>query len=645
MRFSGLCSRWGTACITALVWGAGCLLVQGQTAGNNEWAWIAGSNTGAQTPGVYGQLALPAPANTPGERMSTVNWTDTEGNLWLFGNNPGTDAAGKVGFLDDVWEFNTAFQQWIWMAGSSKLPASGTYGWSGLPAVPPVFGTYQTPAAGTTPGALQNPQQWTDKQGNLWLFGGTEYRIINFKTNSITLGALWKFDVATHQWAWMGGSSNESGTAPGVYGTLGQADPANTPGGRTGAVTWTDGSGRLWLFGGNGFDAAGVQRWLNDLWMFDPTTLEWTWIAGSDRLPAQGGAPAVFGTLGVPAAGNTPPGLQASFVWTDQGGSVWLFGGSDSIVYNTGTGSQVESTYSNDLWKFDASTHQWAWMGGSGTLDGDPLPGVYGTRGKPSPTNLPGGRAHGNGYSWIDSSGKLWLFGGSGYDSTSDTAELNDLWEFDRSTDQWTWMGGPAHFQTVSGPNGTQQLCESGSLSCAVPGVYGVLATPAAGNIPGTRLGASLWTDKSGDVWLFGGWGVDSVGTWGDLNDLWKFDSSVNEWAWMGGSSTVPQNSRNSGGLLGNYGSFRVFSATNAPGSHQPAAAWTHDDGNLWMFGGTGCNQEKLLQPAKRPVGIRDLRPRGAAAGFRARHWFQLAHRGGGQQRHIHSIHRRCKRV
>lgn len=114
--------------------------------------------------------------------MSTVNWTDTEGNLWLFGNNPGTDAAGKVGFLDDVWEFNTAFQQWIWMAGSSKLPASGGYGWSGLPAVRPVFGTYQTPAAGTTPGALQNPQQWTDKQGNLWLFGGTEYRIINLKT-------------------------------------------------------------------------------------------------------------------------------------------------------------------------------------------------------------------------------------------------------------------------------------------------------------------------------------------------------------------------------------------------------------------------------------------------------------------------------
>lgn len=153
VRFSGLCSRWGTACITGLVWGAGCLFVQGQTTGNNEWAWIAGSNTGGQTPGVYGQLALPAPANTPGERMSTVNWTDAEGNLWLFGNNPGTHAAGKVGFLDDVWKFNTAFQQWIWRAGSSKLQASGTYGWSGLPAVRPV----ERPPLPSPPRRLRQP--------------------------------------------------------------------------------------------------------------------------------------------------------------------------------------------------------------------------------------------------------------------------------------------------------------------------------------------------------------------------------------------------------------------------------------------------------------------------------------------------------
>ena len=555
---------------------------------------MAGSNKGSLARGTYGHPGLPAVGNTPGERMSTVRWTDPQGNLWLFGTGSGgMDAVGNYGFLDDVWEFNAAFQQWAWIAGSSTLPTDGSSGFNGtggcsLCAVPPVFGTYQTASAAGTPGGLQQPLQWTDTQGNLWLFGGFEYRIIENKTYFIYLNALWKFDVSTARWAWMGGTSSEDGNAPGVYGTLGQAAPGNTPGARSNSATWTDAGGRLWIFGGNGQDAAGLKGELNDLWMFDPTTMEWTWMGGSNLLPALGGAPATFGTRGVAAAANTPPGLEGAFVWTGKDGSIWLFGGVDSIADPAIT--QSVGNYSDDLWKFDSRLHQWAWMGGSSKIDMNPLPGVYGVRGTAAPGNLPGARS--GGYSWTDNSGNLWLFGGDGYDSTTITARLGDLWQYSTSTHLWTWMGGPTTFLKVIGAGGVPQNCLPGSIACSVPGVYGTLGAPAADNAPGARLYAGRWTDKAGGVWIFGGWGVDSVGTWGFLNDFWKFDPSLQEWTWMGGSSTVPNNGVNSGAILGTYGALGVFAAGNVPGSHSPAGAWNDADGNLWMFGGEGCNLE-----------------------------------------------------
>jgi hypothetical protein len=99
--------------------------------------------------------------------------------------------------------------------------------------------------------------------------------------------------------------------------------------------------------------------------------------------------------------------------------------------------------------------------------------------------------------------------GGFGYDHLgSGNAEsfLNDLWTYNPTTQQWTW---------VSGSN----------LVNTSPGDYGVLGTPATTNLPGSRIFASGWTDTTGHLWLFGGEGWDSVTppNFDDLNDLWKF--------------------------------------------------------------------------------------------------------------------------
>jgi hypothetical protein len=46
------------------------------------------------------------------------------------------------------------------------------------------------------------------------------------------------------------------------------AAAGNLPGGRVFPLSWVDGSGGLWMFGGYGADVNGAHYDLNDLWKF-----------------------------------------------------------------------------------------------------------------------------------------------------------------------------------------------------------------------------------------------------------------------------------------------------------------------------------------------------------------------------------------
>src|ERR1700723_2607578 len=234
----------------------------------NEWTWVEGSGA-AGGAGVYGTLGTAAAGKIPGARSRAVTWTDSSGNLWLFGG-AGVDANGTDGVLNDLWEFNPTANQWTWIGGSSTVPAAN----SGQPGV---YGTLGTPGATNIPGARQGAVSWIDSKGNLWLFGGNGY------DSGGTLGDLndlWEFAPGTKKWTWIGGSSvlenlESQFGEPGVYGTLGMPAAANIPGGRTGAVSWTDSQGNFWLFGGDGFASFGNSNLLNDLWGFNPTANQW----------------------------------------------------------------------------------------------------------------------------------------------------------------------------------------------------------------------------------------------------------------------------------------------------------------------------------------------------------------------------------
>ena len=186
----------------------------------------------------------------------------------------------------------SVYSAWTWISGSDTVNQSGDYGAKGAA------------IASNIPGARFGAVPWTDSSDNLWLFGGMGY---DGAGTYGSLNDLWKYDGVN--WTWVSGSNtvNQSGT----YGAQGVAAASNVPGARLGSISWIDGSGNLWLFGGYGYDSAGAIDDLNDLWRFDGTN--WTWISGSDT-GAQGGN---YGTKGIAAGSNVPGARYGAGAWID----------------------------------------------------------------------------------------------------------------------------------------------------------------------------------------------------------------------------------------------------------------------------------------------------------------------------------------
>jgi Galactose oxidase, central domain/Kelch motif len=415
-----------------------------------------------------------------------------------------------------------------------------------------------------------------------WGFSG----VVTGNVTSVTV------DCGHDDWTWINGTKTAGPIGAPAYGSFPTTPPttvpnpfSNTPGARIGGATWTDASGTLWLFGGQGWELSGktpapdtLYGDLNDLWQCQiPRSVNYCqWnlletpvgtqfpIAQNEDLPGN------YGAKGTGSTSNLPGARWGSATWTDSvGGNLWLFGGE-------GIDSADNEGLLNDLWEYNISAKTWTWVGGANTMN---APGVY------SGTEVPGARWAP--VSWTDQSGNFWLFGGQGYDANGNVGFLNDLWKFNGTT--WTFVNGSTTYNGV--------------------GAYGTQGTGSTTNTPGGRQNAVSWVDASGNLWLFGGEGEDSVAPQpGDptkiLNDLWEYTISNNQWTWISGSSTANQN--------GSYGTNPFIGPTSIttaagegtgsgvplaangftgglfPGSRWGAAGWTDKNGNLWLFGGWG---------------------------------------------------------
>jgi len=421
---------------------------------------------------------------------------------------------------------------WSWFDGSNLENQKGAF--TSIPQPPPAAPTFDT----DSPGGRKYPATWTDLNGNLWLFGGYGLTFTSGLTPPATdLNDMWEYV----------GTQNYNGSYSNFWVNLIVAYSGIGPAPRTGAITWTNPStGDLWLFGGQ----AGTT-FLNDVWSYhinpvlgQPGT--WTSHGGGANLK------------GIYTPGGGPGSRWGATSKMDASNNVWLFGG-------YGYDSAGTLGLLNDLWTYNTGTGAWTFVSGSTTVN---QTGNYGTLGSPAPANVPGARQAS--MSFIDASGNFWLFGGFDLDSKGNPDALNDLWEFKAGAPGvWTWM---------SGANVVNQTA-----------VYGTQGVPAATNVPGARWSAASWADVSGNLWIFGGEGYDSVGN-GSLSDVWEYKGG--QWTWVKGPASVSQ-----AGIYGLLPGPIIYPYVgNGPGSrfapgywfvhHGPAPLPVYDE--FWMFGGEG---------------------------------------------------------
>lgn len=493
---------------------------------NSQWTWVSGSNTINQN-GTYGTKGAGSTSNIPGARLENMGWMDAAGGyLWIFGGY-GRDSVGTVDVLNDLWKYEIATGQWTWVGGSNLGGQAGT------------FGTKGVPSTSNIPGGLMQTRAMLDTSGNVWMVGGCCYDGFG---GWGYLNTVWKYNPSTNEWTWISGSKTNSQKA--TYGTRGVGSTSNVIGSRDNPIAWMDTSNVIRIYSGVGYDKLTNDHtnYLIDLWTFDPSTLQWTWVSGPDASYARPFA----GTAGVT---DSPGGRSAAATMTDSSGNLWLFGGYGYVEVGW-----EPFGVKNDLWKYNPTSGVWSKLAGNSF---NYVNGVYGTRGTGSTSNIPGSRRDHVG--WGDSSGNLWIFGGSGYDSAGSFAAMNDLWKYNIATGQWTWM--------------------TGSNTGNHYGTYGTKGTPAAANTPGTRDSMAIAQDSSGNIWLFGGGGM-AAASGGYLNDFWKYNPGTNQWTWISGSNAANQN--------GTYGTKGVASVSNTPGSRTNPVMWADSSGNIWLFGGGG---------------------------------------------------------
>lgn len=333
-------------------------------------------------------------------------------------------------------------------------------------------------------------------------------------------------------WVWLNGDSGSGGQI-GNYtsGIGGNGYPGSRHAGNAGLSGVS-----VYSFGGYGLDGNGNKGALNDLWSFDSSSGFWTWVSGESTVNG-GGVYPVVGNIG-----NIPARYAAaSWVSNDD---LYVFGGEVAFAGNC-------CAAGNDLWRYVPNTGNWIFVAGESAANQQ---GVY-------PSNLggvgnPGARSSAT--TWIDSAANLWLFGGNGYASSATLGGLNDVWEYNTTTNQWIWQGGESSI----------------AVSSVYPANYG------GTGYPGSRSNALVTIDISGNAWLFGGNGYDKNGNLGDLNDLWRFNPSDphGSWTWISGESTI-----NSSSIYpGQVGQVGVI------GARQSGVFWSDSNGNLWYFGGYG---------------------------------------------------------
>lgn len=369
------------------------------------------------------------------------------------------------------------------------------------------------------PGLRSKAITWVNAAGEAWLFGG------NCDGSSyVSSDDLWKWDGK--QWVWLAGE--KCGFRKSSHK---RRSKQQTPGVRTGAASWVDAQGHLWLFGGltGGESYSGSSAVVNDLWKWDGIS----WRQISPKAPPKQKIALVKSAE--MQRQRMPPPRENAMSWTDDGRNVWIYGGEDS---------KLSHIYS-DLWKWNGS--QWELIFESNVH--------VVNKSKCSSTNeFPSPRTQAA--IWIDKKENFWIFGGRnacGYRRSN--VFLNDLWKW----------------------NGKSWSLESGAENRVSRHRYGTHGVPSISNSPIGRISAQTWIDGAGHLHLFGGGSsLKNRKEFNYMNDLWKWDGS--RWIWLSGYAQFDTHS--------SYNGIGMRSRANMPGARAGTVGVKSAHGDFIIFGG-----------------------------------------------------------
>ena len=426
-----------------------------------SWAYMGGDESWRRY-GYFGTQGVRSVQNWPSGRVGAAYWTDSQGNLWMFGG--AFELANNTHELNDLWRFEPPSTMyplgvWTWMAGQSDQNPDQT---NILNTAVGVF------SANNHPGGRDSVAFWvTHNPDILWVFGGT--------TGNQYIQDLWAYSISTGTWACMGGCNWSTDITN--YGTEGIRDTSNWPPARFGAACWTDSQGDLWIFGGQDKNI----DILDDVWRYEPPSASypngvWTWMAGNQVNSSNGFVENVYGQKGVTNSSNLLGSREKMIDWQDSFGEVWIFGG---------YGPDGWTLFDNDMWRYQYNANLWTWMAGD----------KY-----PNDSSFPLGTEDGTPYIVNGDNNDLWLYGGEQAISQSGYANqfmTNNILKYNLTTSTWAVVKNCAVYPSTAVPDPSTK------------GIFDPTLCPLTGWYPQVSF-----TDASGNFWVMtnGGQNKDSTG-------------------------------------------------------------------------------------------------------------------------------------
>lgn len=166
------------------------------------------------------------------------------------------------------------------------------------------------------------------------------------------------------------------------------------------------------------------------------------------------------------------------------------------------------------MWQYNFTLRQWTFLKGNST------PGAYTTHGLSvalgveGPTNLPAGRNL-HTLNAMSSTNAFIMFGGYTSFSSSEYGEVNDLWRYNVTSNNWCLL--------------------KGNIRAVYPAaVYGTIGIASSANVPaGVYIHGSAFVPGTDSLFVFGGY------TGGNSNELWLFNCSSAQWTFFSSAARV----------------------------------------------------------------------------------------------------------